>query len=71
MPKQDGYTLIREIRKLAGENGKIPAIALTAYARAEDRTKAIQAGYQNHLPKPVEPTELIAMVARLVKDKHH
>ena len=71
MPKEDGYALIRRIRNLAGENGRIPAIALTAYARSEDRAKAIQAGYQNHLPKPIEPIKLIAMVASLVKPTHH
>jgi CheY-like chemotaxis protein len=71
MPAEDGYTLIRRIRNLAGENGRIPAIALTAYARSEDRAKALQAGYQNHLPKPIEPIKLIAMVASLVKPTHH
>jgi PAS domain S-box-containing protein len=74
MPQQDGYALIRCIRKLDGDRGDIPAIAFTAYARAEDRLKAIQAGYQLHLSKPVEPTKLIAMVARLAKRptvQHH
>lgn len=66
MPKEDGYSLIRRIRSLSGGASRIPAIALTAYARAEDRAKALQAGYQLHLAKPVEPVKLIAMVASLV-----
>jgi PAS domain S-box-containing protein len=70
MPKEDGYWLIRRVRKLSGETGRIPAIALTAYARAEDRAKAVQAGYQLHLAKPVEAMKLIAMVASLVKRTH-
>jgi PAS domain S-box-containing protein len=71
MPKEDGYSLIRRIRELDGAPSRTPAIALTAYARAEDRTKAIQAGYQQHLSKPVEATALIAMVARLAKPAAH
>ena len=71
MPKEDGYALIRRVRKLAGARGRTPAIALTAYARAEDRAKAIQAGYQLHMSKPVEPTQLIAMVAKLARPAAH
>jgi CheY-like chemotaxis protein len=67
MPNRDGYTLIREVRKanLLGL-GRIPAIALTAYARTEDRQRALLAGYQMHLAKPIEPRELIAGIASLV-----
>jgi hypothetical protein len=65
MPKEDGYSLMRKIRKMNGGRNKIPAIALTAYARPEDRVKAIAAGYQLHLAKPVEANTLIAMVATL------
>jgi PAS domain S-box-containing protein len=65
MPTEDGYSLIRRVRALAGEKGRIPAIAVTAYARAEDRDKAIQAGYQMHVSKPVEPAKLVEMVAHL------
>ncbi|MDB5328189.1 MAG: hypothetical protein JWM57_3758 [Phycisphaerales bacterium] len=66
MPGEDGYALIRHIRSLdADAGGKTPAIALTAYARAEDRVKAVVGGFQMHLAKPVEPAELIAMVATL------
>ncbi|HEV7298216.1 MAG TPA: ATP-binding protein [Tepidisphaeraceae bacterium] len=66
LPGEDGYALIRQVRSLDGAvGGKVPAIALTAYARAEDRTRAILAGYQVHLTKPIEPSELLANVASL------
>ncbi|HEY9812095.1 MAG TPA: ATP-binding protein, partial [Candidatus Sericytochromatia bacterium] len=69
MPNEDGYALIRKIRTLHPEQGgKIPAIALTAYARTEDRNQAILAGFQLHVSKPVNPTELATMVANLVED---
>jgi CheY-like chemotaxis protein len=54
---------VRSLRPEAG--GAVPAAALTAYARAEDRVKAVRAGFQTHLAKPVEPAELIATVASL------
>ena len=63
---RDGYDLIREVRSLPeSEGGKIPAVALTAFARSEDRTRAMIAGYQVHIAKPVEPDELTATVASL------
>jgi signal transduction histidine kinase/CheY-like chemotaxis protein len=66
MPSEDGYTLISRVRALApDEGGNTPAAALTAYARVEDRTRALRAGFQQHLPKPVEPSELVAVVANL------
>ncbi|MEA5503858.1 PAS domain S-box protein [Halotia wernerae UHCC 0503] len=66
MPQEDGYALIRKLRTLSQEQGgRIPAVALTAYARAEDRTQALLAGFQLHVPKPVNPTELAAVVANL------
>ncbi|HZH91423.1 MAG TPA: ATP-binding protein, partial [Pyrinomonadaceae bacterium] len=66
MPGEDGYTLIRKVRSLPPERGgKIPAAALTAYARAEDRMRALLAGFQLHVQKPVEPAELTAVVASL------
>jgi CheY-like chemotaxis protein len=66
MPSQDGYTLIRSIRTRPAERGgRIPAAALTAYARSEDRVKALAAGYQTHVSKPVDPAELVAIVASL------
>jgi PAS domain S-box-containing protein len=67
MPREDGYSLIRRLRALGGEKGLVPAIALTAYARVEDRVKAIRAGYQSHLSKPVEAIELVAIITSLVK----
>ena len=67
MPKEDGYSLMRRIRRLKDERGRLPAIALTAYARTEDRMKAMEAGYQLHLAKPIEASTLIAMVATLSK----
>lgn len=66
LPIVDGYTLMRQIRALsADEGGRIPAIALTAYAGADDARKAFSAGYQLHLAKPVDPSELAARVAYL------
>jgi PAS domain S-box-containing protein len=66
MPGEDGYSLIRKVRALPAERGgDIPAAALTAYARAEDRMRALLAGFQIHVPKPVEPAELITVVASL------
>lgn len=66
MPQDDGYQLIRKVRALPpDQGGKIPAVALTAYARSEDRKQALLSGYQMHVAKPVEPSELIAVVASL------
>lgn len=67
MPEEDGYQLIRKVRDFEQERGrKIPAIALTAYTRAEERIKALTAGFQLHVSKPVEPTKLLTAVAQLV-----
>ena len=66
MPGEDGYSLIRRLRvHEESQTNALPAVALTAYARSEDRTKAIRAGFQNHLSKPVEPAELLAIVGIL------
>jgi PAS domain S-box-containing protein len=66
MPNQDGYSLLRRVRSLPPEmGGQIPAVALTAYARTEDRRAAFLAGFQSHLAKPVELAELIAVIANL------
>jgi PAS domain S-box-containing protein len=68
MPVEDGYTLIRRIRALAPkQGGTIPAAALTAYVREEDRIQALQAGFQMHVPKPIEPMQLVAVVAKLAE----
>jgi signal transduction histidine kinase/DNA-binding response OmpR family regulator len=69
MPEADGYSLIRQVRRLtADEGGKIPAIALTAYARAEDVERAMEAGFQRHLAKPVNAERLITLIASLTSD---
>jgi signal transduction histidine kinase/ActR/RegA family two-component response regulator len=66
LPEQDGYALIERLRTLdAARGGKTPAVAVTAYARVEDRMKILSAGYQMHVPKPVEPAELVTIVASL------
>jgi CheY-like chemotaxis protein/two-component sensor histidine kinase len=62
MPQKDGYEFIREVRK---QGLTTPAVALSAYARAEDRVRSAQTGYQTHLAKPVEPAELLAVIASL------
>jgi len=66
MPERDGYDLIHKVRSLPRDRGgDIPAAALTAFARAEDRRNLLNAGFSMHLPKPVEPAELVAVVATL------
>jgi CheY-like chemotaxis protein len=66
MPGEDGYALIAKVRALSAERGgRIPAAALTAYVRAEDRVKVLRSGFQLHVPKPLEPNELVAVVANL------
>ncbi|MDB4974956.1 MAG: uncharacterized protein JWN48_3297, partial [Myxococcaceae bacterium] len=60
--------LIRRIRQLPQERGgRTPALALTAYARSEDRSDALRAGFSMHLTKPIEPTELLLVIAALVR----
>ena len=67
MPGRDGYQLIQDVRRLAPElGGRTPAIALTAFARSEDRTRSMVSGYQVHLAKPVETHELLAAVGSLL-----
>lgn len=66
MPDEDGYSLLRRVRALEPEEGgKIPAIALTAFARVQDRRAALLAGFQSHVAKPVEPAELVAVIANI------
>ncbi|WP_009631448.1 CHASE domain-containing protein [Synechocystis sp. PCC 7509] len=66
MPEVDGYTLIEQVRARSPEQGgNVPALALTAYARAEDRTRALLAGFQLHVPKPIDSVELAVAIARL------
>ncbi|MGA2442480.1 MAG: ATP-binding protein [Tepidisphaeraceae bacterium] len=67
MPQVDGYDFLRQVRAMTAQSGgKIPAIALTAFARSEDRTRALMSGYQVHVSKPVEPAELVATVASVM-----
>ena len=64
MPDMDGYEFLRHVRALGDQRGgRVPAIALTAFARSEDRTRALHAGFLVHVAKPVEPSELVATVA--------
>jgi PAS domain S-box-containing protein len=66
MPERDGYELIQTVRSMpADKGGKTPAVALTAFARSEDRTRAMLAGFDMHVAKPVEPSELCAVITRL------
>src|SRR5262249_15282963 len=66
MPDQDGYDLIRQVRARGRTARDLPAAALTAFARAEDRRRGLLAGFQMHVAKPVDPDELVAVVASLV-----
>ena len=66
MPGTDGYQLIKELRlRPSQQGGSVPAAALTAYARTEDRLRALRAGFQLHLAKPVQPSELVTVVGSL------
>ncbi len=70
MPVEDGYEFLAKLRQLPdAEGGDTPAVALTAFARSEDRRRTLMAGFQMHLPKPVEPAELLAVVANLFAGK--
>ena len=69
LPDEDGFGLIRRIRQYEAEHGGfLPAVALTGYARAEDRDRSLAAGYQAHVPKPVDPAQLAAAIATIT---HH
>jgi signal transduction histidine kinase len=71
MPDEDGYQLIRSLRALPpAEGGLLPAIALTAYARDEDRQRSLNAGFQNHIAKPVDPCELADAIARVAPGRN-
>jgi CheY-like chemotaxis protein len=69
MPDEDSYTVLKKVRELEAGQGadadQIPAVALTAYGRSEDRLRALQAGFQMHVVKPVEPAELAVVIATL------
>jgi len=68
MPGEDGLSLIRRVRMLPlDRGGQVPAIALSAYAGAEDRRKALLSGFQLHIPKPVDPAHLLAAIAAMIR----
>ena len=70
MPDEDGYELVRKIRALPpGKGALTPAIALTGYATRKDRERSFAAGYQRHIAKPVEQTELVTAIANLVSER--
>jgi CheY-like chemotaxis protein len=71
MPGEDGYALIRKIRaRRSDEGGRVVAVALTAYGQQDDRAKALSAGFQMHVGKPVEPAHLVDVVATLRPEIH-
>ena len=68
MPMRDGYALLKELRARPPERGgRVPAAALTAFAYEHDRARALDAGFAEHLPKPVDPNDLVALVERLAR----
>jgi CheY-like chemotaxis protein len=68
MPVEDGYELLSKVRAIANERGAaLTAVAVTAHAKVEDRARALAIGYQAHVPKPVDPAELVLMLASLVE----
>jgi PAS domain S-box-containing protein len=69
MPHEDGYAFVRRLREQGEPLDRLPAIALTAYARLEDRHRALAAGFQLHLPKPIDSTELVASIVRVLKSR--
>ena len=69
MPGEDGYELMRRVRALSGLRGRVAAVALTAHARPEDRARALEAGFQWHLAKPIDPAELVAAIAALASHR--
>ena len=62
MPHVDGYELIERVRRLGDERGALPAIAVSAYARLEDRTRALIAGYNGYCAKPIDAAELLLVI---------
>ena len=71
LPVESGYDLIRKVRALPSSTSKIPAVALTAFASEKDRQRALMSGFQLHLAKPVEPSELIQAIDQLMQGKGH
>ena len=70
MPVEDGYQLIGRVRQLpSGRDRQLPAIALTAYAGEADRERVLASGYDRHLAKPIEPSELIQAIVSLIRSE--
>ena len=69
MPNEDGYSLIRKVRRLRSKRSKLPAVALTAYATKEDKARALETGFQMHVAKPIEPETLVMSIASTVGRK--
>ena len=69
MPNEDGYSLIKKVRKLRSKRSKLPAVALTAYATKEDKARALETGFQMHVAKPIEPETLVMSIASTVGRK--
>ena len=68
MPGEDGYTLIKKVRaRNAEDGGRVAAVALTAFGQNEDRLKALSAGFQLHVGKPIEPSQLVSVVASVTR----
>jgi hypothetical protein len=65
MPDEDGYSLMRRVRLLPVAGGSTPAFAVTAFARAEDRARALECDFQAHVPKPVDTSRLLAVIAHV------
>ena len=69
MPLEDGYSLVERLRKLPAERGgEIPAVALTGFAREEDNRRALLAGFNKHVAKPIDPENLVREIAELMKE---
>ncbi|HET9762985.1 MAG TPA: response regulator, partial [Casimicrobiaceae bacterium] len=68
MPREDGFALIRKVRARDGSPGRVPAVALTAYTSVEDRVRLFSAGFQAHVTKPLDPAELVAVVASIARN---
>jgi hypothetical protein len=67
LPGVDGYQLLKSIRSRFADSARVPALALTAFARSEDRQLALSAGFDEHLAKPVDPDRLLSIIARLAR----
>ena len=67
LPTEDGYQLMRRIRALASDLGRIPAVAVTGYATSDDVERALEAGFQRHISKPMDPAAFVATVAELAR----